>query len=91
MRKHLVIATRGSRLALWQAEHVKSRLEAQDPGLTVSLNVIKTKGDIILDVPLSKVGGKGLFVKEIEEPCWTGGRILPCTASRMCPWSFRKA
>ena len=47
MRKHLVIATRGSRLALWQAEHVKSRLEAQDPGLTVSLNVIKTKGDII--------------------------------------------
>lgn len=55
MRKHLVIATRGSRLALWQAEHVKSRLEAQDPELTVSLNVIKTRGDIILDVPLSKV------------------------------------
>ena len=50
MRKHLVIATRGSRLALWQAEHVKSRLEAQDPELTVSLNVIKTRGDIILDV-----------------------------------------
>lgn len=72
MRKHLVIATRGSRLALWQAEHVKSRLEAQDPGLTVSLNVIKTKGDIILDVPLSKVGGKGLFVKEIEEALLDG-------------------
>ncbi|MSS27751.1 hydroxymethylbilane synthase [Desulfovibrio sp. PG-178-WT-4] len=72
MRKHLVIATRGSRLALWQAEHVKSRLEAQDPELTVSLNVIKTRGDIILDVPLSKVGGKGLFVKEIEEALLDG-------------------
>ena len=72
MRKHLVIATRGSRLALWQAEHVKSRLEAQAPELTVSLNVIKTRGDIILDVPLSKVGGKGLFVKEIEEALLDG-------------------
>ena len=51
MRKHLVIATRGSRLALWQAEHIKSRLEALAPDLTVSLNVIKTRGDIILDVP----------------------------------------
>lgn len=67
MHKHLIIATRGSRLALWQAEHVKSLLEALDEELRVSLNIIKTKGDIIQDVPLSKVGGKGLFVKEIEE------------------------
>lgn len=72
MRKHLVIATRGSRLALWQAGHVKSLLEALDPKLTVSLNVIRTRGDIILDVPLSKVGGKGLFVKEIEEALLEG-------------------
>ncbi len=72
MRKHLVIATRGSSLALWQAEHIKSRLEAQAPELTVSLNVIKTRGDIILDVPLSKVGGKGLFVKEIEDALLDG-------------------
>lgn len=72
MRDALVIATRGSRLALWQAEHVKSRLLALQPDLDISLNVIKTKGDIILDVPLSKVGGKGLFVKEIEEALLDG-------------------
>lgn len=72
MRNSLVIATRGSRLALWQAEHVKSRLQALQPGLAVELNVIKTRGDIILDVPLSKVGGKGLFVKEIEEALLDG-------------------
>ena len=67
MRKSLVIATRGSQLALWQAEHVKSRLLALDPELRIDLSIIKTKGDIIQDVPLAKVGGKGLFVKEIEE------------------------
>ena len=61
----VVIATRGSQLALWQAEHIKSRLMERHPGLEVELLVLKTKGDIILDVPLAKVGGKGLFVKEI--------------------------
>ncbi len=61
------IGTRGSKLALWQAEWVKSRLENLHPSLSVELTVIKTKGDKILDVPLAKVGGKGLFVKEIEE------------------------
>ena len=61
------IGTRGSALALWQAHHVKARLEAAEPGLGVELVLIKTKGDKILDVPLAKVGGKGLFVKEIEE------------------------
>jgi hydroxymethylbilane synthase len=63
----LVIATRGSALALWQAEHVKARLRAIAPDLEVTFNVIKTQGDKILDVPLAKVGGKGLFVKEIEQ------------------------
>jgi hydroxymethylbilane synthase len=63
----LVIATRGSALALWQAEHVKARLAAVAPDVEVEFNVIKTSGDLILDVPLSKVGGKGLFVKEIEQ------------------------
>ena len=63
----LVIATRGSALALWQANHVKDRLAAIAPELAVELLVIKTSGDQILDVPLAKVGGKGLFVKEIEE------------------------
>jgi hydroxymethylbilane synthase len=59
------IGTRGSALALWQANHVKARLESL--GASVELQIIKTRGDKILDVPLAKVGGKGLFVKEIEE------------------------
>jgi hydroxymethylbilane synthase len=65
--KRLVIATRGSQLALWQAEHAKARLAATAPGLAIDFNVITTSGDKILDVPLAKVGGKGLFVKEIEQ------------------------
>ena len=68
----LVIATRGSQLALWQAEHVKSSLRRAHPGLAVELLHIKTKGDIIQDVPLAQVGGKGLFVKEIEEALLDG-------------------
>ncbi len=67
MTERLVVATRGSALALWQAEHVKARVQAVAPGVVVELNVIKTQGDKILDVPLAKVGGKGLFVKEIEQ------------------------
>jgi hydroxymethylbilane synthase len=63
----IVIATRGSALALWQAEHVKARLIAEEPGLEVELLTLKTQGDLILDVPLSQVGGKALFVKEIEQ------------------------
>ena len=62
----LRIATRKSALALWQAEFVKARLEHFHPQLTVELVPMVTKGDIILDSPLSKVGGKGLFVKELE-------------------------
>ena len=64
--KTITIATRGSRLALWQAHHVKGRIQEERPEQQVELLVIKTKGDKILDVPLAKVGGKGLFVKEIE-------------------------
>ncbi len=62
----LRIATRKSALAMWQAEHVKARLESLHPGLEVELLGMSTKGDKILDVPLAKVGGKGLFVKELE-------------------------
>jgi len=67
LRKEIRIGTRASALALWQAEWVKSELEKKYPGMTVSLTKIKTTGDKILDVPLAQVGGKGLFVKEIEE------------------------
>ena len=72
MDKTLKIGTRGSKLALWQANWVKSSLEAKHPFLSIELEIIKTKGDKILDVPLAKVGGKGLFVKEIEEALLDG-------------------
>jgi hydroxymethylbilane synthase len=63
----LRIATRKSPLALWQAEHVARLLRAAYPGLDVELVTMTTRGDRILDVPLAKVGGKGLFVKELEQ------------------------
>ncbi len=66
-RTALVIGTRGSRLAIWQAEWVQARLGELAPDLPVTLKRIRTSGDKILDVPLAKIGGKGLFVKEIEE------------------------
>src|SRR5690554_463689 len=62
----LVIATRASRLALWQAEHVRDRLQSLYPGCEVVLLEMTTRGDQILDRSLSKVGGKGLFIKELE-------------------------
>lgn len=62
----LRIATRKSLLALWQAEYVKAELEKYHPGLEVELVPMTSKGDVLLDVPLAKVGGKGLFVKELE-------------------------
>ncbi len=83
--KKAVIATRGSQLALWQAEHIKSRLMAQHPGLEVELLILKTKGDIILDVPLAKVGGKGLFVKEIEEALLSGAADLAVHSMKDVP------
>ena len=67
MSNSLRIGTRGSQLALWQANWVKEQLIRRYPELTVEIHTIKTTGDKILDVPLAKVGGKGLFVKEIEE------------------------
>lgn len=64
--REIRIATRKSALALWQAEYVKTRLEAAHPGLIVSLVPMVSRGDKLLDSPLSKIGGKGLFVKELE-------------------------
>jgi len=68
----LVIASRGSALALWQANHVRDRLAAQSSELEIEILTLKTRGDRILDVPLSKVGGKALFVKEIEHALLDG-------------------
>jgi hydroxymethylbilane synthase len=67
MKDTFYIGTRGSALALWQANWVKKELAGNNPGCAFELVTIKTTGDKILDVPLAKVGGKGLFVKEIEE------------------------
>ena len=66
LEKTLKIATRQSPLALWQANYVKDRLQQLYPDLTIELVPMVTKGDVILDSPLAKIGGKGLFVKELE-------------------------
>ena len=68
----LIIATRESQLALWQAHYIRDRLEALHPGLTVELLGMTTQGDQILDSPLSRIGGKGLFVKELEQAILEG-------------------
>jgi hydroxymethylbilane synthase len=68
----LVIGTRGSQLALWQTRSVASRLESIVPGLHIEVRTIKTTGDKVLDSPLSKIGDKGLFTKEIEQQLLAG-------------------
>jgi hydroxymethylbilane synthase len=80
-----VIGTRGSQLALWQANHVTERLRAACPGLSVRLETIKTTGDKILDVPLAQVGGKALFVKEIEEALLGGSVDLAVHSMKDVP------
>ena len=89
MKKNkVVIGTRGSKLALWQAEWVKAELQRMNPGLEIELNKIKTTGDKILDVPLAKVGGKGLFVKEIEEALLRGDADLAVHSMKDVPTDF---
>lgn len=68
----LIIGTRGSKLALWQTNHIKEKLESRHRRLSVEIKIIKTKGDRIQDVALAKIGGKGLFIKEIEEAMLAG-------------------
>jgi hydroxymethylbilane synthase len=63
----LIIGTRGSALALWQARYVAAAIEKHNPGFKTQLTIIKTRGDKILDSPLAQIGGKGLFTKEIED------------------------
>lgn len=70
--KKLTIATRGSKLALWQSNHIKSVIESTFSDVEVELKIIITSGDKILDAPLAKIGGKGLFLKEIEESMLRG-------------------
>ncbi len=72
MPSKLIIATRESQLALWQAHHIRDRLQALHQGLVVELLGMTTQGDQILDSPLSRIGGKGLFVKELEQAMLEG-------------------
>lgn len=74
MKRKLVIGTRGSKLALWQANYIARRIAGQYPDIEVVLQHIVTTGDKILDVPLAKIGGKGLFTKELEN-AMLGGEI----------------
>ncbi len=87
-KNRVVIGTRGSKLALWQAEWVKSELEKKHAGLSVELLRIKTTGDKITDVPLAQVGGKGLFVKEIEEALLDGRADLAVHSMKDVPTEF---
>ena len=73
MRKKIVIGTRSSKLALWQADYVAECLKEEYPGLEVEMKLMTTKGDKILDAPLAKIGGKGLFTKELEQEMLEGG------------------
>ena len=86
--KPLRIATRKSPLALWQAEHVRSRLQEAHPGLAVELVTMTTKGDRVLDSPLAKIGGKGLFVKELEQGMLAGDADIAVHSMKDVPVEF---
>ncbi|MDD2383794.1 MAG: hydroxymethylbilane synthase [Sulfurospirillaceae bacterium] len=88
--KKLIIATRGSKLALWQSEFVKEALMKAHPGLEVELNIMVTKGDKILDTPLAKIGGKGLFTKELEESMLRGESHIAVHSLKDVPMEFPK-
>ncbi|MAA71898.1 MAG: hydroxymethylbilane synthase, partial [Bermanella sp.] len=86
--KPLRIATRKSKLALWQAEFVKAELQRFHPGLEVELVTFKTQGDIILDTPLARIGGKGLFVKELEAAMLDGRADIAVHSMKDVPMEF---
>lgn len=88
MSKTLTIATRKSLLAMWQAEHIKARLEQLHSDLSVELLPMSTKGDVILDTPLAKIGGKGLFVKELEVAMLEGKADLAVHSMKDLPVEF---
>lgn len=81
----LFIATRKSPLAMWQAEFVKTQLMQQHPQLAIELIGMSTQGDVLLDVPLAKIGGKGLFIKELEEQMLAGNAQLAVHSMKDLP------
>lgn len=84
----LIIATRESQLALWQSEFIKAFLQERYPDLRVNLQGFKTKGDVLLDTPLAKIGGKGLFTKELEESMLAGKAHLAVHSLKDVPNFF---
>lgn len=86
--KTLKIATRQSPLALWQAEYIRARLQELHPDLTVELVKFVTQGDKILDTPLAKIGGKGLFVKELEAALLDGRADLAVHSMKDVPMAL---
>lgn len=87
-KKSLIIATRKSPLALWQAEYVKQRLQQEHPELSVELLPMSTRGDKILDTPLAKIGGKGLFLKELEQAILAGEADIAVHSMKDVPMDF---
>jgi len=87
-KKTLRIATRKSPLAMWQAEFIKAELEAIHPDLSVELLPMTTKGDVLLDTPLAKIGGKGLFVKELEAAILEGRADIAVHSMKDVPMAF---
>lgn len=88
MRSLLRIATRQSALALWQAEFVKAQLMRHHPALSVELVPMTSRGDVLLDVPLAKVGGKGLFVKELEQALLENSADIAVHSMKDVPMEF---
>ena len=88
MARELTIATRESPLALWQAEYVRDALQSAHPGLSVSLLGMTSRGDKLLDLPLAKVGGKGLFVKELETALLDGSADIAVHSMKDVPMAF---
>lgn len=86
---NLVIGSRGSELALWQANHIKERLK-KECFIESEIQIVKTKGDKILDTPLNKIGGKGLFTKELEELLLKGAIDLAVHSLKDVPVVFEK-
>ena len=87
-RTHLRIATRASELALWQSRHVAAQIEAAWPGVSTELLPITTSGDRILDRPLAAIGGKGLFIKELEQALLAGQADIAVHSMKDVPWEL---
>jgi len=88
--KKLIIATRESKLAMWQAEHIRDCLEEAYPDLEVLINSMTSRGDQILDTPLAKIGGKGLFTKELENSMLAGESHIAVHSLKDVPIEFPK-